>query len=152
MSPALSTGKEHLHGKDGSALGAMGRAAGGYSQLGLTAPFAFWIKPFATCSGLEIIQRLFSWESRNIKSRMQHLKADTTEQKPQLTQGTIWDTLAFQPVIIAALLHWRKGENQVSIIVFLYGKRILFKCCNKFQLKRTKEISNLYSVYIHYSN
>jgi len=153
MSPALSTGKEHLHGKDGSALGVLGWAAGGYPthsspcllNEALRYLLRVWGRPEA------VFMRKQEYPAQDVPSESRHHRAKTSAD-PGHNTPTDGTHLLSSLSPLQHSFQWRKGENQVSIIVFLYSKRILFKCCNKFQLKRTKEISNVHSVYIHYSD
>lgn len=86
----------------------------------------------------EIMQWLFSWKSRNIWTRAHHLKADTLWSDPKRAQHPCrrHDMLALQLHISAALIHWSEAEDQISIIVLLYSKRIFFKWCNQIPAQK----------------
>lgn len=108
----------------------------------LTAPLGFWlqccpqnlfrIKPFTTCSWcLRLSRGCFhdkSWTSGPGHAVWKH--SNPTWPRAQ-HPSRCCDTLAFQPHTLAAVLRRSEGEDQVSIIVFLYSKRIFFKCCNQ---------------------
>lgn len=61
----------------------------------------------------------------------QDMLSESTAIPPDPEHSRRCDTLAFQPHTLAAVLRRSEGEDQVSIIVFLYSKRIFFKCCNQ---------------------
>lgn len=131
---AKKGGEEHLHRKRGSALGSPAWAAERFIHLlAVLQLHLFRAKSFDSHSGCLRLCKGCSHEKAEISGLGSTISRQTPQSDPKRAQHPRrrHDMPALQTHTFALLILWSEAEDQISILVFLYSKRIFSKWCNQ---------------------